>query len=132
MGRSEKMMSVSAFVLLAGFVLILPNIAIGASVEENIITLTDTNSCSGCDLHGANLSGAILNDADLSGANLEGANLEDAYLDTADLSDASLKDASLKGADLTNAKVKGANFVGAKGLTPEQKEGLRKGGAKVD
>lgn len=134
MNYMKRSLLVSGFIISIWFAATIPctdpHSAYGASVEDNIVKLADTNSCPGCDLHGADLSYAILNDANLSGANLTGASLEGAYLDTADLSDANLSGANLKGADLTNAKVKGANFAGTKGLTPEQVEALKKGGGK--
>jgi len=136
MNYVKKSLLAGTFIVSTGLVATMlgvgPYPVYGASVEDNIVKLKETNSCPGCDLHGADLSYALLNDADLSGANLTGANLEGAYLDTANLSDADLGGANLEGADLTNASVKGANFVGANGLTPEQVKELGKGGARVD
>lgn len=136
MNYIKKSLLAGAFIVSTGFVAAMPGVGpysvYGASVKDNVAKLKETNSCPGCDLRGADLSYALLNDADLGGANLAGANLEGAYLDTANLSGADLSGANLEGADLTNANVKGANFVGAKGLTPEQVEELKKGGAKVD
>src|SRR3989338_11711181 len=87
-----------------------------ATVEENIQTLLNTNSCPGCDL-----SGCELENVDLRGANLEAANLSRADLNGADIS----------GASLNGAWVEGADFLGVRGLTPEQKQYLKKNGAIV-
>jgi uncharacterized protein YjbI with pentapeptide repeats len=79
---------------------------------------------SGTDLWGADLSEANLSEADLSGANLRGANLSGA-----DLWGANLSDANLSGACLRGAKVENAIFIGATGITPEQKQDLIRRGA---
>jgi uncharacterized protein YjbI with pentapeptide repeats len=79
---------------------------------------------SGTDLWGADLSEANLSEADLSGANLRGANLSGA-----DLWGANLIEADLSGACLRGAKVENAIFIGATGITPEQKQDLIRRGA---
>jgi uncharacterized protein YjbI with pentapeptide repeats len=84
---------------------------------------------SGANLSGANLSGAILSGANLWGAILSGANLRGAFLSDADLSDADLRGAILRGAFLSGAEVENAIFIGATGITPEQKQDLIRRGA---
>jgi len=82
-------------------------------VRRNIDTLIKTNSCSGCDLRGADLNrldlaGADLRDADLSGASLYLVNLSDG-----DLRGANVQGAHFGGADLANADLRGADLQGA-------------------
>ncbi|MCA2657522.1 MAG: pentapeptide repeat-containing protein [Microcystis sp. M049S2] len=89
---------------------------------------------SGANLSGAKLRGAILIEADLSGANLKeailsGADLSGADLRRANLSDANLSGANLKEAILSAAEVKKAIFIGATGITREQKQDLIRRGA---
>ncbi len=99
---------------------------------------------SGADLRGADLRGAFLRKADLSGANLSDAKLRGADLIEADLIEADLRraflsgailsDANLSGADLSDAnlsaaEVKKAIFIGATGITREQKQDLIRRGA---
>lgn len=86
------------------------------------------------DLRRADLSGAILSGADLSGAILRKAILRRAILSEADLSGADLRMAYLRGADLSwadlsGADVKNAIFIGATGITREQKQDLIRRGA---
>jgi len=85
------------------------------TVADNVATLLNTNSCSGCDLQDADLSDADvdLSDAELSEANLSGANLSevslcDANLNEADLSGANLNEADLVGTGLFEADLSGA------------------------
>ncbi|NCR99424.1 MAG: pentapeptide repeat-containing protein [Microcystis aeruginosa Ma_MB_F_20061100_S19] len=75
-------------------------------------------------LRGANLSGVNLGQADLWRANLSGANLSGV-----NLSGANLWGANLRGANLRGAKVENAIFIGATGITPEQKQDLIRRGA---
>lgn len=113
----------------------------GASIEKNKETLLDTNQCIQCGLQGVNLSGVTLRqaillgsnltDANLKGTDLTNANLRGTNLSGADLTDATLRGANLFGAILSGTTVQGANFREAQGLTPEQKEYLRKNGASV-
>ncbi|GCA91953.1 pentapeptide repeat-containing protein [Microcystis sp. M169S2] len=77
----------------------------------------------------ANLSGAYLSGAILRGANLREANLRGAFLSKANLSGAILSEADLSEADLSGAKVKKAIFIGATGITREQKQDLIRRGA---
>ncbi|MCZ8040020.1 MAG: pentapeptide repeat-containing protein [Microcystis sp. LE17-20A] len=96
------------------------------------------------DLSDADLSDAILIEANLSKANLSGANLSGADLRKANLSKARLSAALLKrwpagvgklskarlsGANLSGADVKNAIFIGATGITREQKQDLIRRGA---
>ncbi|OPF15579.1 hypothetical protein B1L04_24205 [Microcystis aeruginosa KW] len=80
-------------------------------------------------LSGANLSGAKLREADLRKANLSGADLWGANLIEADLRGAFLSEANLSEAILSGAKVENAIFIGATGITPEQKQDLIRRGA---
>ncbi|TRV49248.1 MAG: pentapeptide repeat-containing protein [Microcystis panniformis Mp_MB_F_20051200_S9] len=80
-------------------------------------------------LSAANLSGADLRKANLSGANLSGADLWGANLIEADLRGAFLSEANLSEAILSGAKVENAIFIGATGITPEQKQDLIRRGA---
>jgi uncharacterized protein YjbI with pentapeptide repeats len=89
---------------------------------------------SGVNLSGANLWGAILIEANLrganlSGVNLSGANLWGAILSGANLSGADLRRADLSDANLSAAEVKKAIFIGATGITREQKQDLIRRGA---
>ena len=68
-------------------------------------------------------------EANLRGANLIGANLSGTDLWGADLSEANLSEADLSGACLRGAKVENAIFIGATGITPEQKQDLIRRGA---
>jgi uncharacterized protein YjbI with pentapeptide repeats len=111
--------------ILIGAILIKANL-IGANLSGAILIGADL---SGANLSGAILSGAILIGADLSGANLSGANLRGAFLSDADLSDADLRGAILRGAFLSGAEVENAIFIGATGITPEQKQDLIRRGA---
>lgn len=113
---------------------------ISASVRANINTLVQTNSCSGCDLvgadlnrmklSGANLEGANLADAkiflaDLTGANLKQANLQRTKFGGSDLADADLRGADLRGADLSGAYLEGAKFDGEFiSANPFEKQGI--------
>ncbi|MDJ0547263.1 MAG: pentapeptide repeat-containing protein [Microcystis sp. M53601_WE4] len=72
----------------------------------------------------ANLSRAILREADLREADLRGAILSGAFLGWA-----ILRGANLSGADLSGAEVENAIFIGATGITPEQKQDLIRRGA---
>ena len=107
-----------------------------------------TNSCTICDLRGANLQGAnlqgaYLEETNLRGANLRGANLQDAYLTDANLQGADLKGARLDSRTRAIARETGAinipgitsSIVGAKkaprvqpklpaAITPNQKAGM--------
>ncbi len=83
----------------------------------------------GADLSGADLWGAILIEADLSGANLKEAILSGANLSGADLRRADLRRADLSDANLSAAEVKKAIFIGATGITREQKQDLIRRGA---
>ncbi|MCA2623809.1 MAG: pentapeptide repeat-containing protein [Microcystis sp. M20BS1] len=83
----------------------------------------------GAILSGANLSGANLRGANLRGANLRGADLRGANLSGADLRRADLRRADLSDANLSAAEVKKAIFIGATGITPEQKQDLIRRGA---
>lgn len=109
---------------------------------------------SGAFLPGANLSDASLHYTNLSGANLIDANLSSAILVGANLSDTNLLRANLAGADLAYAKLSGAylpdvdltgvkgfkdidSFIGAnlrgvKGLSKEDLEYAKSGGAIID
>lgn len=80
-------------------------------------------------LRGAILSGANLGQADLWEANLSGANLSEANLSGAILWEADLIEANLSGANLSGAKVENAIFIGATGITREQKRDLIRRGA---
>ncbi|NCS25237.1 MAG: pentapeptide repeat-containing protein [Microcystis aeruginosa BS13-02] len=82
-------------------------------------------------LSGANLSDANLRGADLRGADLSGAILRRAFLSGAILSDANLSGADLSDANLSAAEVKNAIFIGATGITPEQKQDLIRRGANL-
>ncbi len=145
-GYTGNSLSAFAFIISIGLISaaldMRPGPVYGGSVDENIATLLDTKKCPGCDLHGADLNGAELFGADLRGADLTGANLNGADLSGgADLSNVNFSNANLTDADLTGANLNGANltgaiventaFVGVKGLTPEQKEDLRKRSAIV-
>ena len=116
----------------------------GASIEKNKKTLLDTKQCIQCGLQGVDLTGANLRqavllgsnlaNANLSGTDLIGANLRGANLSGTDLTNAVLRYADLFGADMSGAILNGtmvqdANFRGVRGLTPEQKEYLKKNGA---
>ena len=69
-------------------------------VETNTLKLKASNSCSSCNLKGAQLRRADLSEANLSGANLNGANLSGANLSRANLQEANLSYADLDGATL--------------------------------
>ncbi len=84
---------------------------------------------SGADLRRANLRRANLRRANLRRANLSWANLREANLIGAILRRAILSEADLSEADLSGAKVENAIFIGATGITPEQKQDLIRRGA---
>ncbi|TRU05676.1 MAG: pentapeptide repeat-containing protein [Microcystis sp. Msp_OC_L_20101000_S702] len=112
-----------------------------AIVSEAILSeaILSGAKLSGANLREANLSGADLRKANLSGANLWGAILIEANLSKARLSAALLKrwpagvgklsKARLSGANLSGADVKNAIFIGATGITREQKQDLIRRGA---
>ncbi|MEE9584305.1 MAG: pentapeptide repeat-containing protein [Candidatus Brocadiales bacterium] len=141
----KKSLLTAAFAVSFGFVPMVPGMqsqaAYGASVEENIETLRSTNSCPGCDLHGADLRNTNLEEANLNGANLRNANLSGCELQNVDFRGANLEAADLKrsdfhgammsGVSLNGAWVKGADFLSVNGLTPEQKKYLKDNGAIV-
>ena len=77
----------------------------------------------------ANLEEANLNGAKLNGANLWGANLNGAKLWGANLEEADLAWASLKGADFWDTELKGCRVSGVTGLSPDEKEELKRMGA---
>lgn len=150
MGYFKKSLLAAVFIVSVGCAQSMPDTEegafFGASVEKNKKTLLDTNECIQCGLQGVDLTGANLRQAILLGSNLANANLSGT-----DLTDANLRGANLSGADLTNAilryanlfgadmsgaildgtMVQDANFRGVRGLTPEQKEYLKKNGASV-
>ncbi len=146
MGFVKRFLLCATFAVCAGFApmpidghLCLVN---ADSLDENIANLLSTRKCPGCDLHGADLKGAELYGADLHGADLSGANLQDVdfsggtnlkdvNFSNANLANADLTGANLNGADLSGAIVDNTAFVGVKGLTPEQKEDLRRRSAIV-
>lgn len=112
------------------------------SLDDNIANLLSTRKCPGCDLRGADLNGAELYGADLHGADLSGADLQDVdfsggsnlmnvNFSNANLMNADLTGSNLNGANLSGAQVDNTAFVGVKGLTPEQKEDLRRRSAIV-
>jgi len=81
--------------------------------ETDLNKLTETHSCVGCDLSGADLFGvdlsrAVLSDANLRGADLTGAIFYFAIIQGADLTGANLTRADLYGADLFRSKLDGA------------------------
>lgn len=86
---------------------------VSRTVQQNIDNLIRTNSCSGCDLSGADLNRMILTGADLSNADLSGATFFLADLSDANLSGANLRDAKFGGADLAGADLRGADLRGA-------------------
>ena len=96
---------------------------VSVEVQENIDTLIKTNTCTGCNLAGAdlnriNLSGADLRNADLTGAtfflaDLSNANLSGAILRGTQFGGADLAQADLRGADLRGAHITGAYTVGS-------------------
>lgn len=145
MKHVKNSLSATALIILIGIVSVIfdtqTRCACGATVEENVQTLLNTNSCPGCDLSGAdlkntdltgaNLNGAILRGTDLSGCELENVDLRGANLEAANLSRADLNGADMSGASLNGAWVEGADFLGVRGLTPEQKQFLKKNGAIV-
>ncbi|MDO8127234.1 MAG: pentapeptide repeat-containing protein [Candidatus Brocadiales bacterium] len=145
MGHVKNSLSAAALVISIGIISMVldtqTRYAYGATVKENIQTLLNTNSCPGCDLSGAdlkntdltgaNLNGATLRGADLSGCELENVDLRGANLEAANLSRADLNGADMSGASLNGAWVEGADFLGVRGLTPEQKQYLKKNGAIV-
>ncbi len=140
MNYITKRLFAVAFVVSISLASIMPYTQAGqesvSSVEENVAQLLSTRKCPGCDLHGANLKGAQLENADLKGANLSGADLMNAELSGADLSNADLTNANLEASVLSNANLNGAKldgarvinagFISVRGLTPEQKDDLRK------
>src|SRR3989338_5248372 len=130
MGYVRRLFLATVFIASIGFIPIVAWIqarpAYGYS-EADVRKLLETNQCPGCDLSNADISDGGLDDANLSGANLSGAKLKSTSFRSTDLSGA-----NLSGANLTGAKVRGTNFVGAIGLSKEQKEDLQKRGAKVD
>jgi uncharacterized protein YjbI with pentapeptide repeats len=118
----------------------------GANLSGAILIEANLSAAnlSGADLRKANLSDAILIEANLSKANLSGAKLREADLRKANLSEANLSEANLIGAILREAKlieadlseanlsgadVKNAIFIGATGITREQKQDLIRRGA---
>jgi len=83
-----------------------------------VITSTQCQTLSGCnlsgtDVAGVDLPGANLSGADLSGAYLTRANLTGANLTGANLTNANLNSTNLTGATLTGATTTGATFKGA-------------------
>ncbi|MEM6298246.1 MAG: pentapeptide repeat-containing protein, partial [Bacteroidota bacterium] len=92
----------------------------------------------GADLVEADLRGANLGAADLRGANLFGADLRGADLIGANLRGANLRGANLFGADLGGVRnleavsdMENTGFLGARGLTEEQKKFIREKGGIV-
>lgn len=143
MGNIKGSLLAIAVIVSIGVVLGMPGIqtrpVYGASVEENVEKLRSTNSCPGCDLHGADLRNTNLEDANLNGANLRNANLSGCELQNVDFRGANLEAADLRrgdfngadmsGASLNGAWVQGADFLRVRGLTPEQKKYLKENGA---
>ncbi|MCZ8100539.1 MAG: pentapeptide repeat-containing protein, partial [Burkholderiales bacterium] len=76
-----------------------------------------------------NLSGANLSGADLRKANLSKARLSAALLKRWPAGVGKLSKARLSGANLSGADVKNAIFIGATGITREQKQDLIRRGA---
>ncbi len=161
MGYIKSLLLATALAVSTGFIQMAPDplshVAYGASVSEDTATLLKTLECPKCnlfgadlqnaklsmaDLKGANLNSANLSNADLSGANLQGADLREANLGQAvlyaanlalaNLGNADLSNANLHHVDLKEANVQFTNFAGAAGLSKEEKEDLKKRGAKVD
>ena len=100
----------------------------GASPDQLVQRLLETNACVGCDLQGVDLADADLDRANLAGANLQGVNFQGADLDFAyfvganlqganlaesELDGAMLMMANLESANLQDAQLVGANFQGA-------------------
>ena len=84
--------------------------AIAQTVQDNIMTLINTNKCVGCNFFRANLNQGQFFSADLRGANFFQAGMDDVRLDMAKLSNASFDQAqmsriTMNGADLTNASM---------------------------
>ena len=75
---------------------------------SEVVTSTQCQTLSGCNLSGTDVTGV-----DLAGANLSGANLSGAYLTRADLTGANLTDANLKNANLNTTNLTGATLTGA-------------------
>lgn len=85
------------------------------SVQDNIMTLLNTNKCVGCNFFRANLNQGQFFSADLRGANFFQAGMDGVRLDMAKLNNASFEQAqmsniNMNGADLTNATMISANI----------------------
>ena len=110
--------------------------------QQTIASLRRKEGVPGADLRSMwfcfwNLSGIDLRHVDfrsanLSHANLRGSDLRGADLRCATLVAASLRAAQLEGATLSDALVKGADCREVVGLSVQQLEILRRGGALVD
>lgn len=83
-------------------------------------------------LSGIDLRHVDFRSANLSHANLRGSDLRGADLRFATLVGANLRAAQLEGATLSDALVKGADCTAVVGLSVQQLEILRRGGALVD
>lgn len=82
-----------------------------AADPTHLQQLTNTRSCVGCDLSGADLAGWTLSKSNLGGSDLSGASLYKANLAEANLTGANLQDSDLSGANLLAAI--GADLTGA-------------------
>jgi len=80
---------------------------------SEVVTATQCQSLSGCNLSGANLTGADLSGANLTASNLKGTNLTGTNLSGTNLAGSNLSNAPLSGANLSNANLSGANLKGA-------------------
>lgn len=79
---------------------------------QDLNKLNSTNSCSKCDLSGANFASIDLYGANLKGANLSGANLKGTLFNDADLTGANLKGATIdKNTSFSGAKLSDAIWM---------------------
>ena len=79
--------------------------------EADLSQLKSSNSCSQCDLRGANLNGMDLQRANLSQADLRGAQCVQTNLRNANLSGANLQGANMLAASLEGAVLHEVNFT---------------------